>query len=175
MIPGPTQLPCRRKAGTQIIDGKIAVRLPRLPRRHTGEDYMTQALVSRFQSSQVQRRSESMNLAGNKFEGPRAFDARIQDLQISALGNRLGFRGNITAVIVAARRAKVMRAFQLAAIRAFLMRRNRERVVRATHIAARLRDFLLRNCHGRYLSLVTVPLPKRAVEPESATRYRKTP
>src|SRR6185503_20728767 len=49
--------------------------------------------------------------------------------------------------VVTAMRANHVRALQLAAILAFDVGHRRDGVVRAAHVAARLRNFLLRNCH----------------------------
>ena len=57
----------------------------------------------------------------------------------------------------------MVRALQLAAIRAILTARYLQGVVRATHVAARLGDFFLRNRHGRDLScLCAGPVPNVA-------------
>ncbi len=59
----------------------------------------------------------------------------------------LGGRGDdLAAVVFAATRADTMRALHLAAIRAGNEMIQAERVVRATLVAARFRDFPLGNC-----------------------------
>src|SRR5665213_1074999 len=51
-------------------------------------------------------------------------------------------------IILPARGTDMVRALELAAIRAFGINRRLQRVVRATHVAARRRGFSFRNGHG---------------------------
>src|SRR5262249_36332426 len=55
------------------------------------------------------------------------------------------------SVVVTARLTDVVRPLQFAAIRTFGVTWSAQRMVRAPHIAARGRDFLLRNGHVRLL------------------------
>ena len=57
-------------------------------------------------------------------------------------------RHHFAAVVMSARRAHVMGALHLAAVRAFNIGRGFEGVMRAAHVAARFRGLFLRNGHG---------------------------
>ena len=57
-----------------------------------------------------------------------------------------GGRQDLAAVILPAARADAMRALQLAAVGAGNEMKQAERVMRATLVAARFRDFPLGNC-----------------------------
>ena len=64
-------------------------------------------------------------------------------------------RDDFATVIKAARTAQIVRAFQLAAIRAFLIRLNRQRIMAAAHVALGGGGFSLWNGHlGTCLCLV---------------------
>jgi hypothetical protein len=54
---------------------------------------------------------------------------------------------NFTAIIMAASAAQIVRTLQFAAIRAFLKRRDAQRVVATTHVALRGRGFSLGDGH----------------------------
>src|SRR3954447_11203852 len=57
--------------------------------------------------------------------------------------------GDLAPVIIAAGSAQVMRALQLAAIRAFGIGRRLQRMMRSAHIASRWRSFLFGNGHWK--------------------------
>ena len=69
------------------------------------------------------------------------------------LDDSLGLRCHFAAVIVAAGAADVVRALELATIRAFLAGRRLERVMGAAHVATRLGNFLLRYRHDRFFRM----------------------
>jgi len=60
----------------------------------------------------------------------------------------LAGRDNLTAIVVAAGRADVVRALQLAAIRALMVRLRGQGQMAAAHATAGRRNFSLRNGHG---------------------------
>src|SRR5690606_29441412 len=71
---------------------------------------------------------------------------QISEPLMPASGRCLG--NHLTAIVVAAGGAKVMRQLQLAAVRAFLMPDRLQRMMAATHVATRRRSFSLGYCHG---------------------------
>jgi hypothetical protein len=91
------------------------------------------------------------NITANPSSPPIASMA-IQELVVTRQsplnGPRSTFdRDDLTAIIMAARRAEIVRTLELAAIRALLERLDRERIVRAAHATAGGRGFLLGNGH----------------------------
>src|SRR5205823_9504371 len=66
-------------------------------------------------------------------------------------GRGRGLRHHLAAIVLPAGLAEVMRALQLAAIRAFDISRRAQSMMRATHFAPRRRDFLFRYGHDRLL------------------------
>src|SRR4051812_9502473 len=59
-------------------------------------------------------------------------------------------RHDLASIVMAAGRANVVRTLHLAAIRALVVARRREGMMRAAHVAARFRGFLLGDSHIEY-------------------------
>jgi len=64
---------------------------------------------------------------------------------------------DLAAVVMAAGGANVVRAFQLAAVRAFAIRCRRQRVMSTPHVTAGFGYLLLRDCHNFLLSFDSPP------------------
>src|SRR5690606_29462922 len=66
------------------------------------------------------------------------------ELRCLSLG---ALRNDFTTVVMTAGAANMMRTLQFAAIRALGRRGHSQRMVAATHVATRLADFFLGDCH----------------------------
>jgi hypothetical protein len=88
-------------------------------------------------------------VAAHCIKGDRDAFAHLAALctEVSALGGLRSRRGHFTPIVVAARFAQMMRALQLAAIRAFGISRGFQRMMRSPHVAARGRSLLFWDGH----------------------------
>ncbi len=88
-------------------------------------------------------------VAAHRIEGDRDAFAHLANLctEVSSLSGLRSRRGHFTPVVVSARFAQMMRALELAAIRAFGISRGFQRMMRSPHVAARGRSLLFWNGH----------------------------
>ena len=83
-------------------------------------------------------------------QAPPSWTKTVASRLVSEADGAAGLLGghDFATVVMPAMRADMVRALQLAAIRAFLMRRGAQRFVASTHPAAGGRNFLFRDGHG---------------------------